>query len=384
MVRKSCAVTGNVLCFGALALFACTSPTYSTGNDAAAGAPSNHNPSGAADAGQPDAADTLRPDATTPLGAGAGDDRDAAREGGGRDPSSPTQSDAGTSVSTVASAPLPDAGVAPASDAGLPSWAPKLLGAYAIVFYRFADDGLQRTSSRDLGVMDISAGPNGYEGLLRACQSYYTSAGGTNGAKVVNPAALPARRFQIILGADTFVAKPIDVAVGYENASPPNCDGHLGELVDKRDFQTWIAGSKCSCSDQAPPNVDDCRVIDADGDKRPGYTVTFRTLSANTDVYGAIESRSSLVQGHVADNGAHTAFYQLNDVAAQFGCDPAGCADVGGVAVSCDTITSSVLFAPLDHTVAPAGGWTCAAIIDGFSTLFPSPPPTFPARCKAQ
>jgi hypothetical protein len=106
-------------------------------------------------------------------------------------------------------------------------------------------------------------------------------------------------------------------------------------------------------------------------------------MVTTTEVYGAMESRSSIVQGHVADDGAHTAFFQLNDVVAQFGCDPSDCADVGGVATSCDTINSPVLFASLDRSVAPAGGWTCASIIDRFSTLFPMPPPGFPARCKA-
>jgi len=385
-VRKSCEVTADVLRFGAaLALFACTSPTYSAGKDAAGSAASGTSPSAGdgpagtgapgRDAGSPLLSDASGKDAPRQDGGGG---RDAAIEG-----AAPASPDAGTGVTTVASEPLPDAGVVMSSST-LPSWAPKLLGKYAVVIYSFSDDGLVRTSSRDVGTMDITAGAHGYEALLSGCQSYGSSTGGTSSAQVVYPTALPARRFQVILGADTFVAKPIDVAVGYEQAQPPGCDGHLGEQVDKRDFQTWISGSKCRCSDQAPPQVDDCRVVDADGDKRPGYTVNFRTPIASTDVYGAIESRSSIVQGHVADSGAHTAFFQLNDVVAQFGCDPPGCADVGGVAMSCDTINSQVLFASLDRSVAPASGWTCASIIDRFTTLFPLSPPAFPARCKAR
>jgi len=393
----ACAVTGSVLHLSAaLALCACNSPTYSVGKDAAAAAtgalsdagadgtpigrdPPNatNDPSGDATVPQPDTSRGATP-------AQNGDDRTDVADGGApRDPMSTVQPDAGPAVTTVVSEPLPDAGVVTMDGPTVPSWAPKLLGKYAIVIYSFSDDGLVRTGQRDLGIMEFSAGPSGYEALLRGCQSYGTSAAGASGARVVSPEALPPRRFQVVLGADTFVAKPIDVAVGYEPTLPPSCDGHLGELVDKRDFQTWISGPKCRCSDQAPPLVDDCRVVDADGDKRPGYTVQFRTLNALADVYGAIESRSSFVQGRVADNGAHTAFFQRNDVVAQYGCEPSNCADVGGVAMSCDTIHSKVLFASLDRAAAPAGGWTCPSIIDGFSSLFPLPAPTFPARCKA-
>lgn len=385
-MRKSCEVTGNVLrVSAALWLVACTSPTYSVANDAATGTAPDASPSGTRPEGPGapgrDASSTLTPDGSSKETSGpdGGDGRDAATA-----PQSNDRPDAGPTVTTVASEPLPDAGLPTTSGTVLPSWAPKLLGRYAVVIYGFSEDGLLRTSSRDLGIMDITLGPNGYEVLSSACQSYGTSAGGTSGAHVVSPTALPPRRFQVVLGADTFVFKPIDVAIGYEQTPPPSCDGHLGEAVDKRDFQTWIAGSKCRCSDQAPPKVDDCRVVDADGDKRPGYTVAFRTLNASTDVYGVIESRSSIVQGRVADSGAHTAFFQLNDVVAQFGCEPAGCADVGGVAMSCDTINSQVRFASLDRTTPPAGGWTCPSLIDQFSTLFPAPAPAFPARCKAQ
>ena len=317
----------------------------------------------------------------------------------GRDADSPGRLDAESRAQDASSEPLTelppgvgDASLAgeastsePAPDASLPdpqapSWAPTLLGSFAMQTYTFSAEGSAITTGRVRSLVDIQAGPAGLEMIVRDCDDYSSNAAGT--VQVAHPERLPPTRYVVKFQPDSFSTEQVTAAVGYELDAPPACAGKPGERIEKRPFQTWITGSTCKCPGETLPSMEDCRVVDSDDDKLAGYTVIGSAVGlAGTEVYGVTLGVSEFLNGQPSANGGFTAQQQRTVSSLQYDCRPRPCFNLSGTSNSCGPAQSSVVLTPLAGRAAPSGGWSCAAVLSRSGELFPGVPPAMPASC---
>jgi hypothetical protein len=294
--------------------------------------------------------------------------------------SAPAGSDGGDGQVAAASASDGGSIVAPAAP-NLPAWSAQLAGDYALQAFTFSEDRRIVIRWRGLSLARIALVDGHYQAQVTGCELVALSASGSSSGDARSPNFPPRRHRVDLIGEQTFNIVPIDVAFGYDTVQPPACAGRFGSSAVKRPFQTWISGDTCRCSGEALPAVDDCRVTDPDGDNRPGYTAMARTIAGTTTIWGINEIRSSFVQGRIGVGRAHSALYQLNEQTVQFGCDGALCS-TASTSVDCATEHHPVRFAPLERLVPPPAGWTCTGIVERAATIFPEPPPPFPASCR--
>ena len=320
----------------------------------------------------------LAPEDTAPRDAG-GAARDAGRDGGPRGDGSGIGGDAQSTDAGDASMPseMPD-------DAGrgtvLPSWAEQLVGSYAVRSFAFADDGANVTQSEALMIAEIRRDDDVLTLVTQSCKVVAINAIAT--IHVEKPETLARRRHRMLVDGEVFSTEPIEVAEGYEANAIPDCAGKLGQSIPKRPEQDWLATS-CTCSADLIPKQDDCRVLDPDGDMRPGYTMFFRTASGLTElrIWGVQANYARFVQMARRADGSLAGRLDAKSGALQYDCSASSCADLSGPTPWCSSELSSVEFVPFAGRPAPTGGWSCEAVRAREGELFPTLPPQVPARC---
>jgi hypothetical protein len=285
--------------------------------------------------------------------------------------------DAAQPSDAMAPEPAPDAAHI---DPAAPSWAPSLLGRFAVQGFTFYAEKNAVSTERIRTLIDVHVSDAGIELSEQTCEDYASSALAT--VKYAHPEKLPARRHRVQFQPDSFSTVPVDTAIGYEATPPPACDGKAGQRVAKRAFQTWFTGATCSCPGDMLPPIDDCRVIDADDDGLAGYTVLGNVAQlGTTEVYGVTLSLSKYVNGRPRASGGFVAQQERTVSSLQYGCRPAGCANLSGTSTTCGPAQSQIVFVPLAGRAEPTGGWSCASLLARAAELFPDLPPTTPSSC---
>lgn len=273
---------------------------------------------------------------------------------------------------------------APGKPPAPPEWATGLLGHYALRIRQFSRDssalrGQVQTDMELLADFAYDAVKDRVRLTTKVC-SYRVSNLRTGALLQIRTAdALAARTLAVTPSPDgrrwSAVAEP--QAYGYTREPPVQCT-NPGETRPAPPSQPWLRTTKdktCVCPpDDGPPlKANDCRVSDPDGDRLPGITADLSGSVTNTwSIVYELEDR--LVNGNVASDGRHTAFFESHVKSQLLQCSMdtlvAPCAL--GPATPCDAAMNSVQFAPL------AEGAGCTAVLNGRAELFPVAAPGFP------
>lgn len=257
---------------------------------------------------------------------GAADPAPAARDAAttALDAGSASPSDAGA---TDVAAPAADAqlDVAPGSDAapvdGLPAWAASLVGTYGKRSVTFSVDDAPGTplNTRNVehAIVKIVQTGNMLSLSSQMC-SYTVVIKGAQGSPPLvfkNATSMPPLLGRIVLGAtNSFSSEPMLQHLGFDPARGNSCNG-AGRRAKFED-QTWITGTSCECyPTSVPEHIDDCRVIDSDGDGKPGITTHGPSpLGTTVSDYAFVFDYSvTIVDGKVGVNRMH----ELREVRAQ-------------------------------------------------------------------
>ena len=195
------------------------------------------------------------------------------------------------------------------------------------------------------------------------------------------------------------------VPTGFVPGIPSYCVGKEGQDVDlpAGDMRSWFtdgndAGTKADCRCPTAANKDalptasggaineDCRVVDADGDGKPGFTVKASVPLGTATAYNVSMAQITWT-GAVVPSGHHTglAIEPAPIQRSTVGCTStgtgsgvcSGLAGSGAGSYDCSCSKSGghnfIQFAPLDGVADPgANGWSCADVAAQASTLFAS------------
>lgn len=261
------------------------------------------------------------------------------------------------------------------------SWAPELVGQYAVEVFNFIDQSGTFAIGHQRLLATVEARGGEYELTTQLCLLTWIDP--LTSLRVARPERLPPRRHRVLVGADSFSTEPIDTAVGFELAAPAACADNPGKSIPAPVARSWTSATSCECPGERLPRVDDCRVRDSDGDDLPGYTIVGQVtgLSAS-DVYGVMDSRSRFVNGRPRAEGGFVAQEEGRETWLQYGCRPSGCLELSGTVTTCAPEASRAVFVPLAGRPRPSGGWTCGAISDRAAELFVEPALPVPSRCS--
>jgi hypothetical protein len=196
----------------------------------------------------------------------------------------------------------------------LPAWALPLVGTYAVrsVTFSYDDAALPAINTRNVDHSLLKITRSGEE-LLVSSQlcSYAVSVKGGQGTSPLsftNAARTPPLKGRIVLGApNTFSAAPMLQHLGFD---PTRASCEMGSnRRTKFDDQSWYTATTCVCyATSVPEHVDDCRVIDGDGDGKPGLSAHGPSpLGATVADYLLVFDYSvALLDGQVDPNRMHT------------------------------------------------------------------------------
>jgi hypothetical protein len=253
----------------------------------------------------------------------------------------------------------------------VPSWAPELLGQFAVQVFSFSFDAEFSTRRHRLFVTIAPVGAD-YEMTATLCEHSATNSALT--VRVAEPSKLPPMRHKLLFQSSSFSTEPLDTAIGFHAELPPECQGKLGQAVS-------VTGRTCRClSDVLPQVEDDCRVFDPDSDGLPGYSLLAKAFALpESRLYGVTVNRSKFVHGAPRVGGGFVAQQESSEASVQFACQPS-CLNLTGTLPSCAPEQSEVTFVLLDPREVPSG-WTCAAILDRAGKLFPDLAPAKPEFC---
>ena len=317
----------RVLCFGCAAcLLACAEPSYKRRDAAQQSDASSAVRAGDANAGgarpADDGAEPLAPrDDEVPR---AGD-----REGDpavvGAAPSG------GAALRPDARAPEPTsalvdagAGALPGGDplgGALPRWALPLVGTYAVRSVTFSFDDAVRppinTRNVELSLLTIVQRADELW-LRRQMCSYVVSIEGAQGSPPLYfksaASTLPMEGRIVLATNEAFGTEPILQHLGFDPTRSACEPGSIRR--PKYEDQTWITGASCVCyATSVPEHTDDCRVIDGDGDLKPGITANGPSPLGTTvtDYVMVFDYAVTIVDGQLKPNRAH----ELREVRAQ-------------------------------------------------------------------
>lgn len=271
---------------------------------------------------------------------------------------------------------------APADPAGA-SPASALLGRYAVrvASYWQAYDGVRPV--RDLYLADFVQVGDDIELHGRICDQKTTTPGYV--LTLVTPEAVPMFRRKVLVEGTTWRTDGDPISVGYVRSGVPACAGRAGQSVPKDPAQRWIDGATCRCprSASSEPTLEDCRVVDPDGDGQPGLTYELFSSSRSVRLeYFAGIVRSHPVRGRIDPRGAHSAEWKLDEVSYRLDCSSDSECDVGsGGEDPCETGVNRAVFVPLREPPLGQAEWTCAALRGSQSRLFPDDRST-PSYCE--
>ncbi|HEX6244490.1 MAG TPA: hypothetical protein VFZ61_26410 [Polyangiales bacterium] len=215
------------------------------------------------------------------------------------------QLDAQTSVPD-AETPPPDATVADP----VPNWAKPLLGRFAkrSIYFAYDDTGSGGiTATIDVSLVTVSATGSGQLELVGQQCSYDVHwSTGQASFLLLEPTTLPSVRQSLSLGqAPHFSSDTASLQMGFDSTRQSRCSPGAS-YADKYDDQSWITGSRCSCSNVPgvlPTEINDCRVSDTDGDRRPGVALDGTGFAL--DITAAINTTIKIADGEVRGDGEH-------------------------------------------------------------------------------
>lgn len=290
--------------------------------------------------------------------------------------------EAGTNTGDAGSALVPDAGPLPPEPKVLPTWAQPLLGRYATRAFTFAQDDFPTvTRSQDVYLAEFTLDAATGRVTLRSklCQSVAQNTLGST-LRLVDATHVPERVEQVVLNElePRFSTDGPPGTVGYTKEPPSMCTDKLNQSVPKAPVQTWIAGDTCRClRAEAAPLLNDCRVLDPDGDNKPGFTFLLHAPPlGDAQIYAASESATHYVNGQISADGKRLDANVLpGERPFQLDCAPSGCRDIAKLATYCPTSFNPARFVRVDATA------TCQTIVGDLPTLFPEPPPPLVDRC---
>ena len=199
--------------------------------------------------------------------------------------------------------------------------------------------------------------------------------GPTVSARALYPERLPRRRLDVIHDDTSFHTEGPPVLFGYEAAPPAAC--RPGRQIPRPEPVPW-GGATCTCplSDVPPTSASDCRVVDADGDGEPGFTVQVSgPVQANTSL--RLKDMTQIARGKIDSRRRHTGDFVRAAEEGYLACPDSSCR---GTSLSlCPEGLNPVEFAPLDEDKS----WTCSDIIREIEAgrLLPVRGLAFPPGC---
>jgi hypothetical protein len=264
----------------------------------------------------------------------------------------------------------------------LPDWAAPLLGSYAARSYSFAQDKLgARIRAREylrIEIVETSGADPHVELRLHMCDSL--GDGETADTQVVAPELTTVRVHRVLFGNQSWATQVPAFADGFTLALPERCVGKEGNRVPKDPGQSWIVGNTCLCPasvDAAPSDAEDCRIIDQDGDLKPGSTMEIRPKVLGlgpAKLFVATVNQTTFVNGTVGSDGRHHSAQLVVDQRGwQLGCEPA-CTDISSTPPVCPPERSK-----LELVRSELG--SCSELIASATTLFPNTLPEYPPSC---
>ncbi|MEY4512699.1 MAG: hypothetical protein RLZZ450_4821 [Pseudomonadota bacterium] len=351
------------MCLLALAP-ACTDPSFRSESDAGV----------SADAGKTVPEGSVRVDASSCSGArcDAGDVSDS------RD----------ARAAAVDPEPATDAAVVFAPDAqvadGKPAWVAALEGTYAVRtrFYgREQTTGLIPFTHELVHLVEVTH--DAASGRVTMDAALCDDQGGLLTAppasvRVLYPDKVARRKFDVLYEGGFFHTEAPPLLTGFRSDAPAGCT--TATTAARLEEQTWNTSGSCTCpkSDAPPTSENDCRIIDADGDGKPGQSI--QVSGAFDDVnYVRVKDFSQFTRGVIASNGKHVAQFTRNEDFYVLRC-------AGGGPCPRNTLkfcpATEVLFEPL-RTPPPSGTWTCSDVRAqrDSCTLFGCTPLTLPDGC---
>jgi len=280
-----------------------------------------------------------------------------------------------------------DADTPPGDAAPATPDASRLLGRYAVRAQFFGNDvGASGVISHEiLYLAEITPGQEAgsFALALQPCvdRGKVSVAGGTFRFDVSLPHAdrLPPRQLKIVVDEGTFRTVGAPSLIGYTAEPPPGCTP--GRSIPRPTPAPW--GSSCTCPSNTqalPTQASDCRVVDADGDGKPGLTSQTTGSFAGTSSIG-VKDMSQLVDGKIADDRRHTASFQHADESDFIECGSITCRNAN--LTLCESRHNTVDFAPLPERTAAGQPFQCADVRSGLESgeLIPLKPLAFPAGC---
>lgn len=171
---------------------------------------------------------------------------------------------------------------------------------------------------------------------------------------VSSPESFPERTFDLTVSGDSFQASAPASLIGYETVT--GCAAGTSQSHAER---AWLFAGQCSCpNSELPPTLPgDCRVIDADNDGNPGFTVVFSGGTENAS-YTRIRESSQIVNGRLSPDGRHVAQLLSITDTFQLSCQREPCSRSS--AQVCPAERNPVRFLPL---AAKDLDWDCAGAV---------------------
>jgi hypothetical protein len=328
---------------------------------------------------------------------------DAGADGGFQDPEGPTDprdgtvpappsmpDEAGTCEGTACPGDAtppdpPDAmmgAVVPvvAPDGGLDALRAPWVGRFATRSFLFSWDGLVESTARLLTLAEIKPTPEG--GLVLEEELCLWEGGWvfivTTQAHIEFPGTKASAA--LTFTNDNFESLQLKAAVGYGPA-PSACTAGV-TTTQAQPGQAWLTTNSCDCPRNAdvPSSPRDCRLTDADKDRKPGYTFPAKVASSNYDFHVAQEERLRLLNGYRVGEQLFAA-REFLDTTKIIECTIEGATRRGA-----DCPTGAGEYCPAAHNktefvrIKPDIG--CREIIQREDGTFTKQPPPFPAACR--
>ncbi len=295
-----------------------------------------------------------------------------------------------------------------------------LLGAYAVRTHAFREGGSNTGTSESraeaLSYVTVTTDAAGVKVHMRDVGCSATSRNFPGGTSATSNAPaytnLPPVDVDLVIAGNAagngrwerpIVNNGAGVPTGFTLGVPPGCEGKAGQVVNvpASDTRAWLTDSPldadterdCTCPAQDEeallPKVSagaanqDCRIVDADADGKPGFTVDANVLFFSASIFNVSISQITWA-GSIVPSGFHSAIAIEPDPIQRVvvGCTGSGtlCSNASGVAAgyydcSCGTggQFNLIQFVPLDGVVDPgADGWTCSDVISERNNLFSS------------
>jgi len=213
---------------------------------------------------------------------------------------------------------------------------------------------------------------------VQNCANYSNAASGTGlgtTARIVKLERYPERLFSLQVTGDVFQTTGPPTRAGYAQLKAGTCP--VGTAVPVMEpAPSWQSDGTCTCvSDDAPPSgVDDCRVIDSDGDGNPGFTVHW-SGAVTRDLFSVRRDNSQLIEGKVSPNGHHSATFLPRHEHVTLQAATGSTAPATGLAIRpcVSSVNNPVRFAPLGERSPSGAEWTCAEMLQQTASLFVEP-----------